>query len=138
MRVFLDTNVLVSAFATRGLCADVVRVVFADPELITGEANLEELQRALRDRIKLPSPIIEAIRELLREQTVVPRPAGPASIAVRDQDDSVALASAEAVNADVLVTGDRDLLDVAQQSRIRIVSPRGFWELTRGGPALGK
>lgn len=29
MRVFLDTNVLVSALATRGLCADVLRIVVA-------------------------------------------------------------------------------------------------------------
>jgi len=29
VRVFLDTNVLVAAFATRGLCADLMRVVLA-------------------------------------------------------------------------------------------------------------
>lgn len=37
MRVFLDTNVLVSAFATRGLCADLMRHVLAEHDLITGE-----------------------------------------------------------------------------------------------------
>ena len=34
VRVFLDTNVLVAAFATRGLCADVVRTVLAEHELV--------------------------------------------------------------------------------------------------------
>ena len=34
MKVFLDTNVLVSAFATRGLSADVVRL------LLTGAAGV--------------------------------------------------------------------------------------------------
>ena len=34
MRVLLDTNVLASAAATRGLCADVLRVVLAEHELV--------------------------------------------------------------------------------------------------------
>ena len=47
MRVFLDTNVLVSAFATRGLCADVLRLILAEHTLVTGEVVLRELRRAL-------------------------------------------------------------------------------------------
>jgi len=37
VKVFLDTNILVSGVATRGLCADVIRLVLAEHELITGE-----------------------------------------------------------------------------------------------------
>jgi len=33
MRVFLDTNVLVAAYATHGLCEDVFRVILAEHEL---------------------------------------------------------------------------------------------------------
>tara|TARA_Y100000590_G_C15710915_1_gene1010249 strand:+ start:1307 stop:1432 length:126 start_codon:yes stop_codon:yes gene_type:complete len=40
MKVFLDTNVLVSAFATRGLCADVMRVILTEHELLIGEVVL--------------------------------------------------------------------------------------------------
>ncbi len=40
MKVFLDTNVLVSAFTTRGLSADLFRLVVAEHELLTGEVNL--------------------------------------------------------------------------------------------------
>ena len=53
MRVFLDTNVLVAAFATRGLCADVMRVVLAEHQ-VTGDVVLRELRKALARRIKLP------------------------------------------------------------------------------------
>ena len=55
MRVFLDTNVLVSAFATRGLCADVLRVVLAEHTFITSEIVLREVSRVLRTRIGMPS-----------------------------------------------------------------------------------
>ena len=42
MRVFLDTNVLVSAFATRGLCNELYEYVLNEHELITGEVIIQE------------------------------------------------------------------------------------------------
>ena len=39
MKVFLDTNVLIIAFATRGLCADLMRLLLTEHELLTGEVN---------------------------------------------------------------------------------------------------
>ena len=80
MRVFLDTNVLVAAFATRGLCADVMRVVLAEHQLITGEIVLSELRKALGRRIKLPAATIEDILALIREQNVVPKPGKPSNL----------------------------------------------------------
>lgn len=134
MRVFLDTNVLVSAFATRGLCADVMRQVLAEHELVIGEVVLRELRKALRVKLKLPPATVTAIEELLRENEVIPRPRTPSDLEVRDPDDRWVLASAIAGRADVLVTGDRDLLEVAARSPLRIVDPRGFWNLLRKSP----
>jgi len=133
VRVFLDTNVLVSAFASRGLCADVVRHILAEHELLTGEVNIVELRRVLRVRIKVPPPIIASIEQLLRDQVVVPKPAKPHPLPIRDADDKWVLASAVAGNADVLVTGDADLLEMASRSSLPIVNPRGFWNMVRGG-----
>jgi uncharacterized protein len=134
VRVFLDTNVLVSAFATRGLCADVVRHVLAEHQLVIGEVVLRELRKALRAKLKLPAATVTAIEELLREGEVIPKPRTPSDLEVRDPDDRWALVSAIAGRADVLVTGDRDLLEVAARSPVRIVDPRGFWTLQRKSP----
>lgn len=134
MRVFLDTNVLVSAFAARGICADLMRHVLAEHDLLIGEVVLRELRKALRLKLKLPVQTIAAIEELLREGEVVPKPRTPSEVAVRDPDDRWVLASAIAGNADVLVTGDRDLLAVSGRSPVRIVDPRGFWALVRKQP----
>jgi len=133
VRVFLDTNVLVSAFATRGLCADVLRHILAEHDLITGEVVIIELRRVLRDRIKVPAPVVAAIEQLLRDQIVVPKPSEPHPLQIRDPGDRWVLASAVAGKADVIVTGDSDLLEVASQSPIPIVDPRGFWTMVRGG-----
>jgi len=129
VRVFLDTNVLVAAFATRGLCADVVRVVLAEHQLITAEVVLTELRAVLIRRITLPHATVEDILALLRDQEVVPKPPKPSDLPIRDPDDRWILASAMAGRADVLVTGDRDLLDVAGKAALPIVDPRGFWDL---------
>jgi putative PIN family toxin of toxin-antitoxin system len=131
VRVFLDTNVLVSAFATRGMCADVLRLVLAEHTLVTGDVVVRELDRVLRSRIRLPRPKVDAIVAFLREHEVVPKPAKPSSLNLRDEDDRWVLASAVAGAAEVLVTGDSDLLDMAALAPLEIVNPRGFWELAR-------
>jgi putative PIN family toxin of toxin-antitoxin system len=132
VRVFLDTNVLVSAYAARGICADLVRFILAEHELVTGEVNLEELRRVLGERFGAPPERLNAIESELRAETVVPRPTEPASVNLRDPDDRWVLASALSSEADLLVTGDGDLLDVAEQVSIPIVNPRGCWERLRG------
>ena len=131
MRVFLDTNVLVSAFATRGLCADVFRHIVAEHSLVTGEVVLKELRRVLRTRIRLPVKTVDAIEDLLRKYEVVPKPEKAADVVVRDPDDRWVLASALSAGVDVLVTGDRDLLDLGPSAPLRILDPRGFWNLLR-------
>ena len=135
MKVFLDTNVLVSGFATRGLCADVIRLVLAEHELITADVVLNELKRVLKHKIHLPDEQIREILTFLESQTVHPKPIPPSSIPVRDEDDQWVLASALAAKTDVFVTGDKDLLDVANEvSGLTITDPRGFWNLVKKRP----
>ncbi|NHA14173.1 putative toxin-antitoxin system toxin component, PIN family [Thioalkalivibrio sp. XN279] len=127
MKVALDTNVLVSAFATRGLCADLFNLVLAEHELILGVTVLAESQRVLRQKMRIP---VETTRELIaflrREAMVVGKtPALP--VVIRDASDGLVLAEAVAGGAEVLVTGDQDLLSIAADSPIEILSPRGLW-----------
>ena len=131
MRVFLDTNVMAAAFATRGLCADLVRYVLTEHQLITGEVILDELREVLTKRFKLPAGTIRDILDLLHGQEVVAKPKKPASMPARDPDDAWILASAIEGRSDVLVTGDHDLLDIADAAPLPILSPRGFWEFVR-------
>lgn len=135
MRVFLDTNVLVAAFATRGLCADVVRVILAEHELLTSPTVLDELSRTLTKKIRLPEQTTRDILSFLKTHAtiVTKKPAMP-PVKVRDKDDVVVLGEALAGEAELLVTGDKDLLTVGDLSSIRIVDPRGFWQIVRREP----
>jgi len=131
VRVCLDSNVLVSGFATRGLAADVVRVTLAEHELLVPEVVLSEVARVLKRKVGLPPVTVAAVEQLLRAQIVVPKPAERSALVVRDPDDAWVLASAVAGGADVLVTGDADLLSVANAAPIPILTPRAFWERLR-------
>lgn len=131
MRIFLDTNVLVSAYTARGICADLMRHILAEHELLTGEVNLVELRRVLKNRFRASAVQIENVEAELREHTIVPKPALPAPLVLRDPDDGWVLGPAIAGGADLLVTGDDDLLAVAEDAPLPIVNPRGCWERLR-------
>jgi putative PIN family toxin of toxin-antitoxin system len=131
LRVYLDTNVLISAHTTRGLSADLYRLILAEHELLTGEVNLTEIRRVLREKFRVPAPLRRRVEQDLREHTVIPKPGAPSPVALRDPDDAWVLASAAAGNADVLVTGDKDLLEAAPRSPVAIVTPRACWEALR-------
>jgi len=132
VKVYLDTNVLVSAFAARGLCADLLRLLLAEHEVVTGEFNLIELRRVLVQRFKAAKARADLVENLLRDQTVIPVPAALTSLKVRDPDDAWVLASAVAGGVDLLVTGDQDLLVLANRAPLPIVTPREAWERLRG------
>ena len=75
--------------------------------------------------------MIDAADEFLRETAVIVAEATPLSIKPVDPDDMPVLGEAVAGQADVLVTGDRDLLRVAEDAPVPIASPRGFWDALR-------
>ena len=127
MRVCLDTNVLVSAFAARGLCADVMRCVLANHELIVPAIVLTELERALRTKLKLPGGHIADILAFLRDYRADPAPAPIPRLKIQDSNDRLIIASALATHAGILVTGDQELVALRSVNALRILSPRGFW-----------
>ncbi len=133
MRVFLDTNVLVSAFATRGLCAELFEFILLEHELITGDAVIAELTRTLRGKLKLPAArrndIMVYVREVASSHI---RGSLPVDARV-DADDAVVLGEALAGAADVFVTGDGAVQRLSALDRMRILSPREAWNLLRSG-----
>jgi len=66
-----------------------------------------------------------------REHEVAGKPAAPSALPIRDKDDRWVFASALEGRAEVFVTGDRDLLDVAGAAPLKIPDPSGVWQLSR-------
>ena len=130
-RICLDANVLVAAFASRGLCSDLLRLVLSEYDLIIPEVVVEELRRTLTTKLEVAS--LASVEAILDRCEIVPEGSEPCPIEVRDPDDPRVLADALTGRVDLLVTGDQDLLSVAAESPIPILSPRAFMALARGG-----
>ena len=133
MRVFLDTNVLVSAFATRGLCSDLFELILLQHELVIGRNVLRELEKALRQQVKLPARDTAAIINFLTDQTVQLSESSRSVPAAVDADDAIVLADAVDGHAEVFVTGDAKVLALGAIEGLKIVSPRAYWEMLQAG-----
>ena len=128
MKLVLDTNVLLSAILAPGLCRELVRkrchahTLFASPGLVV------ELATKLSHKFGF-DPAVVPLYVAYRQRAKLVEPPPLASPVCRDADDDVVLATAVAAQADVIVTGDDDLLVLQQFQGIRILSPRQFLEL---------
>ena len=127
MRVFLDTNVLIAAFATRGLCADVFRLAATHHTLLVGAPVLIEMRRILETKLRMPAPARNEVLQVLRRFVQVPAAKAPIVLGINDPDDEWVVACAVAASAQVFVTGDKALLGLQRVEDMPIISPREFW-----------
>ncbi|HIC91550.1 MAG TPA: putative toxin-antitoxin system toxin component, PIN family [Syntrophaceae bacterium] len=134
MKVFLDTNVLVSAVATRGLCADVLREVLVSHQLVISAPLIEELKGVLGEKLDLPYDLISEFVEILKQNATLSTPTALPSIDIQDKDDLTILSSASSGEADLFITGDKELLELKNPGGMEIVSPRAFWEILKAQP----
>jgi len=131
MIIFLDTNVLVSAFATRGLCSDVLRETLSSHQLIISEPLLTELDRILEDKIRLPKTLLEEALNFVRQTGLMSEVIKGPPLNIKDKDDIPIIYSALNGGADLFVTGDKELLNLKTVNKMMIVDPRSFWELLK-------
>ena len=71
----------------------------------------------------------------IREHADVIVPAEPAPWPENDPDDRWIMAAAAVGDADVLATGDKEILAASGAVSFPIVTPRGFWESLRAQSA---
>ena len=128
MKVFLDTNVLVSATATRGLCADVLRAVLTSHQLVVSEPLFIELERVLLKKFGVPGNLVAELLETLKQDALFSSPTSLPNIEIRDKDDVPILSCAVNAEADIFVTGDEELLKLGEVEKLEIISPRMFWD----------
>jgi len=131
VRLFLDTNVLVSAFAARGLSADLFELVRVKHEFVTGRTVLAEFERALRLKIRFPGAHCEEIVAYVSSEAALVVDSAPAANCAADDDDRRVLGEALAGQADAFVTGDAALVALKKVGAMQILTPRQLWEALR-------
>ena len=131
LRVVLDTNVLVSGLAYPDSVPGRIVTAWRRGSLVVVLSRyiLEELARVLprlNHRLKWRKADFADLVDLLAIQADLVEPQALAAGAARDAADIPILGTLVAANADYLVTGDGDLLALAD--RFPIVSPADFWK----------
>lgn len=126
MRVVLDTNVLIAAFITRGVCSEVMDHCLRSHNVVSAEILLDELHEKLTRKLRFSLDSADEAVSMLRRKGRIVNPSPLPEPVSRDPDDDWVLATALAGDADVIVTGDRDLLVLEQFRSIAIISPGSF------------
>lgn len=139
LRVVLDTNVLLSGIAYPASVPGKIMSAWrhGSIEVLLSVYILEELRRVLPRLVQrhgLTSAEIEDLVDALSLQAEVIEPLPVADPELRDIDDQPVLGTllAALISSDVdyLITGDKDLLVLAE--RYPIVTPANFWATHAG------
>ncbi|OGS92206.1 MAG: putative toxin-antitoxin system toxin component, PIN family [Gallionellales bacterium GWA2_60_18] len=135
MRVFLDTNVLVSALATRGLCAELYERLLMEHEVVIGEPVIAEVLDIMQRKFRAGKELLAKVEAELRLLEIVPaQPVAP-KLPIKDREDPWIIACALAGKVDCFVTGDAELLGLGEAENLPIFSPRACWEKLSAYPS---
>lgn len=131
MRVVLDTNVLISALLFTGISSELVSL-WQEGRLtaLLSREILDEYLRVLAyPKFQLSETEIKAlIEEDLLPFVQVIKPGIRVRVVKRDPSDNKFLECAVAGKANVLISGDKELLAIRHYRQVRIQTPSRFLE----------
>lgn len=131
MRIVLDTNVLLAGVATHGICEGLLAICFRDHSVVLSDHILDELAEHYGGKFKASDEQAALVVDTLRKHSEIVEPAPISQDVFGDVDDLPVLGTAVAGQADYLVTGDKQLLELGSHQGIPILSPREFYDRIR-------
>lgn len=126
MKVLLDTNVLIAAFITRGICNELLEHCLRHHQVILSEFLLDEFQNHLLHKFQYTAQETREAFELLRLRAMFVVPVQLSERICRDVDDDQVLGTALEGQVDCVITGDKDLLDLKKFQSISVLKPSNF------------
>lgn len=113
LRVVLDTNVLVSALFWEGNERKILRRCKSEEiRSVTSPVILEELERVLMQKFKVPQGKVEDYLKEIVSMSDLVFPKGGLDVIEDDPTDDLVIETALLGRADLIVTGDKHLLGV--------------------------
>ena len=129
MRLFFDTNVIVSAIITRGQSFEVIKDSFYKHEVFYTDYVIKEIRRVLTDKFPISDKTINRAVTLIKKYFIKGKTAKTVEKICRDTDDNQILADTVESNIEILITGDKDLLVLKKHKGIKIILPKDYWKL---------
>jgi putative PIN family toxin of toxin-antitoxin system len=128
VRIALDSSVLIAAHISRaGVCAELLEDVLLRHDLVISDFILEELARKLVEKFNFPKRDTDLAGIFLRRVGTFVQPADLPRDLRRDPTDVPILGTAVAGGCALLISIDRDLLDIQTIQDIPIIRPGDYW-----------
>lgn len=122
MKIFLDTNVWLSATVFAGLCAEILIESARRGSLLTTRLVQAEAHEVLRRKFPHSPQSLTLFDAIWSEAACASDVDEPA-----DDNDVRLVRAAQEAGAVVFVTGDRRVLAWGAQGQMQILSPRDAW-----------
>jgi predicted nucleic acid-binding protein len=113
----------------------VFRTTIEFHELVVSPPLIGELQRILKSKFAVPAELIADVVLLLRQDTIVSDALPLSALPLKDPADIAIVSSALNGGAEILVTGDKEVLSLKHLGNMQILTPRQFWDKERGQPS---
>jgi len=122
----VDSCIWISAFQFGGTPFNALHLAFEEHRLSTCEQIRGEVRDVLTERFNWSDDRFDAVLAEFSSGLIQVETPGHLSGICRDASDDVIIECAVLAGADLIITGDKDLLAVRQYRGIRIVTPRQF------------
>ncbi len=129
MKILFDTNVIISCFVSQGYSFEVIKDAAGKYEVYYTEYLLKEARKILSTKFPLSQEAIDSIITIVKKQFIEGKTATTVEKISRDQKDDQILADAVTNKIDVIITGDKDLLELKNYKGIKIIMPKDYWKL---------
>lgn len=133
MKIVLDSNVIIAAFATKGLCSEIFEFCIVNHEIISSEYIIGEVEKNLLEKLKMCLEKTKERTEFIRSISKVVSPIYVDESICNDKSDLPIIGTAIAGGAEVVITGDPDLVEIKEYKNIKFLKPRDFWDFSKRG-----
>lgn len=128
-KVLLDTNVIISALVFGGKPREILmRVQRFEMDAIISPQLLSELSEILVKKFGFSKEKVQLTEDLIKKCFKQVYPSLEFDV-VKDKDDNRVLEAAVEGNCNIIITGDKELLELEQFRDIKIMTPEEFLQI---------
>ena len=130
MRVVFDTNIFISAFVIPGSLAEkaILRIIEEEDSLLISKDIIDEVLSVLSLKFSRDREELSHVAVTLSELAELVKPAKRINL-LKDEPDNRILECAMHGKADLLVTGDKEILQLREYKGVKIISLKEYLEL---------
>ncbi len=130
MRVVFDANISISAFVISGSLAEkaILKIIEEEDSLLISRDIIDEVLSVLSSKFGRDREALSHVAVTLSEFAELVTPAGRVKILSHEPDNRI-LECAIYGKADLLVTGDKEILQLRKYRGLKIISLKEYLEL---------